>query len=117
MNIPTVNLFMQIPFSSLENTWAIWDSRRTWFINLQQLWALQQRVYMKWPSLMQVLQTEDFESNLNLLASIKTPNGKIIYKNEELRSEAEVLDKRSTVLLNAMLQKTIVEGTGSSMIK
>jgi len=49
------------------------------------------------------------------IRSIKTSDGKLIYENKNIIANQEVLKESSTILLNAMLQKAMVEGTGSGM--
>lgn len=115
MNIPTVNLFMQIPFSSLENTWDNLGFSQNLVHKPSTALGTTTASLYEMAFAYASFANGGFRVKPRFIVSIKTPNGKIIYKNEELRSETEVLDKRSTVLLNAMLQKTIVEGTGSSM--
>lgn len=115
MNIPTVNLFMQIPFSSLENTWDNLGFSQNLVRKPSTALGTTTASLYEMAFAYASFANGGFRVKPKFIVSIKTPNGKIIYKNEELRSETEVLDTRSTVLLNAMLQKAIVEGTGSSM--
>jgi penicillin-binding protein 1A len=115
MNIPTVNLFMQIPFSSLENTWGNLGFSQNLVRKPSTALGTTTASLYEMAFAYASFANGGFRVKPKFIVSIKTPNGKIIYKNEELRSETEVLDTRSTVLLNAMLQKAIVEGTGSSM--
>jgi penicillin-binding protein 1A len=49
------------------------------------------------------------------IISIKTPDGEIIYENESNTAKKRILTERSSLLMSAMLQKAIIEGTGISM--
>ena len=49
------------------------------------------------------------------IISIKTHDGEIIWQNEFSNVKERVLAERSAVLISAILQKAIREGTGSSM--
>ena len=50
-----------------------------------------------------------------IISVIKNSKGEIIYKNKFLNQKEQILNKNSTILLNAVLQKAIKEGTGRSM--
>src|SRR5665811_1258601 len=49
------------------------------------------------------------------ILSIKAPDGGIIWQNEFSGVKERVLTERSAILISAILQKAIIEGTGSSM--
>jgi penicillin-binding protein 1A len=50
-----------------------------------------------------------------MIVTIKTSNGEILYRNKLLKSQDKVLDGMTAPFLNAILQKAINEGTGKSM--
>jgi penicillin-binding protein 1A len=50
-----------------------------------------------------------------MIVSIRTSQGKELYRNKFLKSEDKVLDGMTSPFLNAILQKAINEGTGRSM--
>ncbi len=115
MNIPTVNLFLQTPFKDLENTWK----------NL----GFSQELVNKPSIALGTASASIYELAIayatfanggksitpQLITSIKTANGKVLYQNEYVQPENEVLNKQTTQLMNAVLQKAIIEGTGKSM--
>ncbi len=115
MNIPTVNLFMQVPFSSLERTWKNLGFSQT--LDYKPSTALGTATASLYEMAFAYASFANGGKQVKpqFITSIKTSNGKTIYKNKILRSTPEILDNRSTVLLNAILQKAIVEGTGRSM--
>jgi len=49
------------------------------------------------------------------ISSIKTPEGELIYINENTKEKEKIMTDRSYMLMSAMLQKAIREGTGASM--
>ncbi len=49
------------------------------------------------------------------IVSIKTADGTLIYTNKMLKSTKQILSTESSDLMNMMLQKAILEGTGASL--
>jgi len=49
------------------------------------------------------------------VSSIKTPQGEVIYSNEITQEKVRIMTEKSSLLMSAMLQKAIREGTGVSM--
>jgi len=115
MNIPTFNLFLKTGFYRLDSLWR----KMGFSYNLQYN-----------PSL--ALGTA--EANLKELAiayasfanggykispysieSIKTHDGETIWENKLPSKKERILNDRTTALMNAILQKAIIEGTGASM--
>jgi len=115
LNIPTVNLFLRVPFETLNNTWKNLGFSQT-IVN-KPATALGTTT----ASLYEM--TKAFSSFANggysiepkMIIAIKTSEGKVLYQNKLLHSDQRVLKEESTILLNAILQKAIKEGTGSSM--
>ncbi len=115
MNIPTVNLFLQTPFEDIENTWK----------NL----GFSQDLVDKPSIALGTASASIYELAIayaafanggksitpQLIASIKTSDGKILYQNEFAQSDDEIIEKQTAQLMNAILQKAIIEGTGKSM--
>ena len=115
MNIPTVNLFMQIPFSSLEYTWESLGFSQ--ILDYKPSTALGTATASLYEMAFAYASFANGGNKVDpqFITSIKTADGKIIYKNEKVESKSDILEKRTTDLLNAMLQKTMNEGTGRAM--
>jgi penicillin-binding protein 1A len=64
---------------------------------------------------MHPLRTGDFKIRPNGIISITAPDGTIIYENLYIPIDDRIIDHQSSVLMSAMLQKAINEGTGASM--
>ena len=115
LNIPTVNLYLRVPFETLETTWKNLGFSQT--ILNKPATALGTTT----ASLYEM--TKAFSSFANggyavepkMIVAIKTSEGKVLYQNKLLQSEDRILKEESTILLNAILQKAIHEGTGASM--
>jgi penicillin-binding protein 1A len=56
-----------------------------------------------------------YKISLQSIISIKDPDGGIIYQNEFSEPKERILTERSSLLMSALLQKAIREGTGASM--
>lgn len=117
MNIPTVNLFLNIPFNNLENLWknlgftqelpkkpsvALGTSNASIYELSRAYSAFANGGYLVEPK---------------VIISIKTADGTIIYKNKMLKPDENkrVLNQNTATLLTEMLQKAINEGTGTSL--
>ncbi len=115
LNIPTVNLYLQTPFSTIANMWEkLGFSQKLENKPSLALGTSSASIYEL------AIAYAAFANNGNKIkpqtvASIRTSDGTIIYKNKLLKSTQNVLSKESTDLMNAMLQKAIVEGTGVSL--
>jgi len=49
------------------------------------------------------------------IASISAPEGKLLYEHKFTRSEERIISHETSVLMCAMLQKAVREGTGATM--
>ncbi len=116
-NIPTVNLFLNIPFNKLENLW-------------QRLGFTQELVRKPSVSLgtanasiyelavaYSAFANNGYHIQPQTVLSIKTADGTIIYKNRLLQPQEKdrVLHQTTSQLMTAMLQKAINEGTGTAL--
>ncbi len=115
MNIPTVNLYLQIPFSSLENTWKNLGFSQALVHKPSTALGTSSASLYEMAIAYSSFANGGYKVRPQMISSIKTSNGKILYRNELLKSKERILEKHSTELLNAILQKAIVEGTGASI--
>ena len=115
MNIPTVNLFMKVPFSKLENTWKnlgfSQDLVRKPSTALGTATASLYEIAIAYGS----FANGGYRVKPKMIVSIKTSQGKELYRNKFLKSRDKVLDGMTSPFMNAILQKAIIEGTGRSM--
>jgi len=115
MNIPTVNLFMTVPFSGLENIWKnlgfSQDLVRKPSTALGTATASLYEMAIAYGS----FANGGYRVKPKMIVSIKTSQGKELYRNKFLKSGDKVLDGMTAPFMNAILQKAINEGTGRSM--
>lgn len=115
MNIPTVNLFLQVPFENIENTWS--NLGFTQVLARKPSTALGTATASLYEMAFAYASFANggFKIKPQIITSIKMANGRVLYKNKKVKTHQKVLEKQSTVLLNAILQKAIIEGTGKSI--
>jgi len=115
MNIPTVNLFMKVPFYGLENIWKnlgfSQDLARKPSTALGTATASLYEMAIAYAS----FANGGYKVKPQMIVSIKSSNGELLYRNKLFKSEDKVLDGMTSPFLNAILQKAINEGTGKSM--
>jgi len=117
MNIPTVNLFLNVPFNNLENLW-------------QRLGFTQELVHKPSVALgtanasiyelavaYSAFANGGYHIQPKTISNIKTADGTIIYKNRSLKPSEKnrVINRNTAQLLTAMLQKAVNEGTGIAL--
>lgn len=115
MNLPTVNLFQNIGFESVDSLWK----------KLGFTFPL-----VNTPSLAlgtaesSIIETAVAYSSFanggyrvvpQSILSIKTSGGEIIYENQSEAAKERVLSEKTALLISAILQKAVREGTGASM--
>ena len=115
MNIPTVNLFFRQDFELLNTTWTSL--------------GFSQELVMKPSTALGTTTASLYEMSIAyatfanggnsvkpvFIKSIRSSDGKLLYQDPKVISRERLLQESSTVLLSAMLQKAMTEGTGVSM--
>ena len=119
LNIPTVNLFLNVPFGNLEKLWKNLGFTQ----NLQKkpsaaLGTANSSIY-ELTRAYGAFANGGFLVQPKTILSIKTSYGEVIYDSEGSKpnKNERVLSKSTSALLTAMLQKAIREGTGTSLKK
>ncbi len=117
INIPTVNLFLNIPFNKLENLWQrlgfTQELVRKPSVALGTANASIYELALAYSS----FANGGYHIQPKTILSIKTADGSLIYRNRLLKplEKDRVISKNTSQLLTAMLQKAINEGTGTSL--
>lgn len=115
MNIPTVNLFLQIPFKVLQKVWGNLGFSQTLEYNPSTALGAATASLYEMVFAYASFANGGLKVKPQIISQIKNSRGEIIYQNKFLDKKEQVLQKNSTILLNAVLQKAINEGTGRSM--
>ncbi len=115
MNIPTFSLFLKTGFDKLDSLWMkmgfSFPLNNTPSLALGTAEASIKEIAVAYSS---------FANGGNIVTpqviiSITTSDGEILYQNDFSEVSRRVLTERSCILMNAMLQKAIREGTGASL--
>jgi penicillin-binding protein 1A len=115
MNIPTISLFMKIGFNKLDSLWTemgfSFPLQNTPSLPLGTGEASIKEIAVAYSS---------FANGGNIICpqsivSITTSDGEIIYQNDFSEARKRVLTERSSLLMSAILQKAILEGTGATL--
>lgn len=115
MNIPTVNLYLEIGFNRLEELWKkmgfsfpIYDSPS---VALGTPEASVSELAVAYAS----FANGGFRVKPASIASISGPDGTILYEHKFTPSDERIISNETSVLMSAMLQKAVREGTGATM--
>jgi penicillin-binding protein 1A len=115
MNIPTFSLFLQIGFERLDSMWKkmgfSFPLVNTPSLAMGTAEASIKEVAVAYSS----FANGGFRIIPRSIISIVTADGKEIYRNDFTDDKTRILTERSSLLMSAMLQKAIREGTGVSM--
>jgi penicillin-binding protein 1A len=115
MNIPTFNLFLKVGFGTLDSLW-----RKMGFSfaldNTPSLAMGTAEASIKEVSIAySTLTNGGYMVRPQNIVSIKSASGEVIWQNEFLKDTVRILSERTCVLMNAILQKAISEGTGNPL--
>jgi penicillin-binding protein 1A len=115
MNIPTFSLFLEIGFEKLDTMWRkmgfSFALDNTPSLAMGTAEANIREVAVAYSS----LANGGYKVQPYSILSIKTPEGEEIYRYEPSEIKTKIMTERSSLLMSAMLQKAIREGTGVSM--
>lgn len=115
MNIPTFNLFLKVGFEKLDSMWKKMGFSFSLEDNPSLALGTAEGSIMETAVAYSAFANGGYRIIPQTIISIKTPDGEIIYQNEFNDIKERVLTERSSILISAILQKAVREGTGSSM--
>jgi penicillin-binding protein 1A len=115
MNIPTFSLFLEIGFEKLDSMWKkmgfSFPLVNTPSLPMGTAEASIKEVAVAFSS----FANGGYRIKPYSISSIKTPDGEVIYSRDTTKKKIKIMTDRSSLLMSAMLQKAIREGTGASM--
>lgn len=115
MNVPTVNLYLQVGFEKLDEMW-----RKMGFSfqinNLPSvaLGTAEATVY-ELAVAYATFANGGFRIYPAAISEISAPDGQLLYENTFRRSDERIISQETGILMSAMLQKAVREGTGATM--
>jgi len=115
LNIPTVNLFLKTPFRNLDYMWKnMGFSQKLENKPSLALGTSNASIY-EVAIAYAAFANNGYKVTPQSIVSIQTADGTVIYKNKLLKSKQRILSTTSATLMNTILQKAIIEGTGISL--
>jgi penicillin-binding protein 1A len=115
MNIPTYNLFLNIGFNNLDSLWRklgfTFDMVNTPSLAL----GTAEGSIMETAVAYSAFANGGYRILPQLIESVKSADGEIIWQNQFSDQKQKVLSERSSLLISAILQKAVQVGTGSAM--
>ncbi len=115
MNVPTFNLYTNIGFQKVDSMWKnmgfLFPLDNTPSLALGTAEANIEEVALAYAS----FANGGLKISPYNLISIKTSSGEVIWENEKPAERERILNKKTSLLIGAILQKAVREGTGASM--
>jgi len=115
MNIPTLNLFLKVGFDGLDSLWTkmgfSFSLDNTPSLAMGTAESNIKELAVAYAS----LANGGFKITPQNIVSIKSSDGEVIWQNEFKDAKVNVLSERTCMLMNAILQKAVREGTGSPL--
>jgi penicillin-binding protein 1A len=115
MNVPTVNLFLDLGFEKLDELWKkmgfSFGISNTPSVALGTAEASVYELAIAYAT----FANGGFRIHPFSIVSIAAPDGKLLYQCSYPRAEERVVSQETSMLMSAMLQKAVREGTGVGM--
>ena len=115
MNVPTFRLFLNVDFEKLDSLWKKMGFSFTLNNTPSLALGTAEANIMEAAIAYSTFANGGYKITPQSIISIETPDGGIIYENKFNEAKERILTERSSILMSAMLQKAIMEGTGVSM--
>jgi len=117
MNIPSVNLFLNIPFINLENLWKKLGFTQELVRKPSVALGTANASIYELALAYSTFANGGYQIHPKTILNIKAADGTVIYRNRFLKplEKDRVISQNTSQLLTAMLEKAINEGTGTSL--
>lgn len=115
LNIPTVNLYLNTPFSKLNELWKRMGFSQELINKPSSALGTATASIYELAVAYASFANGGYSVKPQTILSIKTADGKVIYDNKLLKSEESIINEKTSMQMNAMLQKAIKEGTGVAL--
>lgn len=115
MNIPTFSLFLGIGFEKVDEMWRRMGFSFTLDNTPSLAMGTAEASAMEVAAAYSSFANGGYRIEPWCIRSIETPGGEIIYTKQLIPDRVRIMNERSSLLMSAMLQKAIREGTGVSM--
>jgi penicillin-binding protein 1A len=115
MNIPTFNLFLKVDFIRLDTLWRRLGFSFALLNNPSVALGTAEASIGELAVAYAAFSNGGYRVTPQKLISIKSADGKVIWQNKFDAAKVRVFSSRTVILMNAILQKAVREGTGSPM--
>jgi penicillin-binding protein 1A len=115
MNIPTFNLFLKVDFTRLDSLWRKLGFSFPLLNNPSVALGTAEASIGELAVAYAAFSNGGYRVTPQKLISIKSADGKVIWQNKFNAAKVRVLSARTIMLMNAILQKAVREGTGSPL--
>ncbi len=115
MNIPTFNLFLKVDFNKLHSLWKTLGFSFPLVNNPSVALGTAEASIAELAVGYSAFSNGGYRVTPRKLISIKSADGNLIWENKPQAAKERVLSARTGMLMNAILQKAVREGTGSKL--
>jgi penicillin-binding protein 1A len=115
MNVPTVNLFMEVGFDKVAELWKKMGFSFAISNNPSVALGTPEASVYELAVAYSTFANGGFKIEPVCIASICEPDGKVLFENRFIPSADRVILPVTSILMSAMLQKAVREGTGASL--
>ncbi|UZR99264.1 transglycosylase domain-containing protein [Chondrinema litorale] len=115
MNIPTVRLLFELGYEKVNNLWQKMGFTEDLENEPALALGIAEASVFELASAYAAFANGGHPVQPFYITSITTQDGEVLYEHKSEKSEDQVLSDKTTSLMNAILQKAINEGTGTSM--
>ena len=115
MNIPTFNLYMNVGFSRLDSLWKRMGFSFPLENNPSLAMGTAEASIMEAAIAYSAFANGGYKITPQKIISIKSPDGKVLWQNEFTDVRTRVIAERTSILMSAILQRAVKEGTGAAM--
>lgn len=114
-NIPTLNLFLELGFEKVDSLWRKMGFSFPIFNHPSLALGTPEGNIREVAEAYSAFANGGYRIVSKSVESIRSPEGEVIYQNQFNGVKDRVINERSAVLLSAILQKAVLEGTGASL--
>jgi penicillin-binding protein 1A len=115
MNIPSFNLFLDVGFGNVDSLWRKmgfnFRLQNSPSLALGTAEATLKEVAIAYSS----FANGGYKIDTYCIESITSPEGEIIFRREPEYENARIISERTSILMSAILQKAVMEGTGTAI--
>jgi penicillin-binding protein 1A len=115
MNVPTFSLFLKIGFDKLDSMWRKMGFSFSLANTPSLALGTAEANILEIATAYSTFSNGGYRIEPFTITSIKDQDGNLIWENDSGSAKTRIISERSAILMSAMLQKAIREGTGSAM--